>query len=221
MEDLKIMEKAAKWFENNQTKSVFVYTALVAGFTWGCFFFIFDENKVKFYEAKVSRAEAETKEVTARASVLSARLEFLEKDNSKLTTWLEGTKNSIPYYEKEIARLNEKLSTEPATPPTTHPDAPLDQPQKAVAYSHTESLDAGTTYRDLRTQATIGVQSLSIERTARVLVNLPDRLTPIEVRDAAPGTSWSFMHSGKNYSIALDVVDWASSKYTVSVFEKI
>lgn len=221
MGDLKIVEKTAKWFEENQTKSVLVYTALVAGFTWGCFYFVFDENKVKFYEAKVSRAEAETKEVTARASVLSARLEFLEKDNSKLTTWLEGTKNSIPYYEKEIARLNERLSTEPATPNTTHPDAPLDQPQKAVAYSHTESLDAGTTYRDLRTRAMIGVQSLSIERTAKVIVNLPDKSTPIEVKDAAPGTSWGFAHSGKNYSLSLDVVDWVSGKYTVSVFEKL
>ncbi|WP_435036877.1 hypothetical protein [Pseudomonas neuropathica] len=221
MGDLKIVEKTAKWFEENQTKSVLVYTALVAGFTWGCFFFVFDENKVKFYEAKVSRAEAETKEVTARASVLSARLEFLEKDNSKLTTWLEGTKNSIPYYEKEITRLNERLSTEHPTPNTPPPDTPLDQPQKAVAYSHTESRDAGTTYRDLRTQAMIGVQSVSIERTARVIVNLPDQVKPIEDKDAAPGTSWGFVHSGKNYSLSLDAIDWASGKYTVSVFEKL
>jgi hypothetical protein len=145
----------------------------------------------------------------------------LEKDNSKLTTWLEGTKNSIPYYEKEITRLNERLSTEHPTPTTPPPDTPLDQPQKAVAYSHTESLDAGTTYRDLRTQAMIGVQSVSIERTARVIVNLPDQVKPIEDKDAAPGTSWGFAHSGKNYSLSLDAIDWASGKYTVSVFEKL
>ncbi|MCG8017752.1 MAG: hypothetical protein JAY97_16185 [Candidatus Thiodiazotropha sp. 'RUGA'] len=208
----------SNWFEENATRSVIVHTLVVAAATWAAFAFIFDENKVQLHEAKVSRVEAAAKEVSARNSVLITRVEYLTKENEKLTRWLESTPKSIPHYENEINNLKERIielekvaanvSNANVTETSDHPDF----------YQLMKNLKSGTSFVDPKTKAVLGVRDIDIDKTAFVNISLPSG-KKIKAEKVSPGETWGFEDAGKEYQLVLDSIDWPSQSYKASIME--
>ncbi len=207
----------SNWFESNPTKSVILHTIVVAAAVWASFFFIFDENKVNFYEAKVSKVEAASREYAAKNEVLSTRLEYLKDENVKLQRWLESTPKSIPYYESKITSLNKIISDlkKPRSPVTKKTE---NIESNEVLYFNFKRKPAASTFFDSKTNAAFAVEKINYGNTADINLTLPNGEN-IKTKGVTPGETWRFKKNGEQYILLLDSVDWASGKYEASVIE--
>jgi cell division protein FtsB len=204
------------WFENNPTKSVIVHTILVAATVWAFFIFVFDENKVNFYEAKVSKIEAASKEVYARNEVLTTRLEFITEENKKLRSWLEDTPSTVPHYEKEIEKLKSQLVSLKgvASVNTSIKSADLSK----ILYENSIHQEAATSFIDKKTNVVLGVEKINYGNSANINLTLPDG-EKIKAKNVKAGETWNFKKNGTEYMLILNSIDWASGKYKSSVIE--
>lgn len=85
------------------------YTVLVAASTWAAFNFMFDVNKIDNYKSKIE--------------VLEKHNTILSDENKKYLTWLEKSKDTIPYFENTLSELsmeivNLKKSASPSEQPS-------------------------------------------------------------------------------------------------------
>lgn len=205
----------SNWVEANATRSIIIHTIVVAAAVWAAFVFVFDENKVNFYEAKVERTEAQAREIEARNSVLATRVEYLTEENRKLTNWLGQTPNTIPYYESQLAELRTKLKVAEeklAQTPSAIPEE-IDAPYRNFMEGR-----AATTFLDYKTNAVLGVPKISYGDTADVNLTFPDG-NKISVDDVKAGETWRFTENGKDYLLILDSIDWASQRFKSSIVE--
>lgn len=206
----------SNWFETNPTKSVIVHTIIVAGASWAAFLFIYDENKVKFYEAQVETIKAEARELSARNSVLVSRLEHLKEENYKFAKWLEATPNTIPFYEKENKKL--KLELEEAN--SNNAESPKD-PQignPISLYKNKTFGNTATAFFDPKTQVTFGIPKINYGDTANINLTFPSGEKK-ELKNIGAGTTWDFSDEGKKYRVILDSIDWATQNYSTSIIE--
>lgn len=208
----------SNWFEDHPARSVIGHSVIVAAATWAAFYFVFDENKIKLIEAKSEKIAAEVKEVNARNTVLVTRLDQLTKDNEKYLRWLEQTPNTLPFYDLEIAKLEreiESLKIELTKRPKN--DNPFEF-KKPESYEFWSSKDAGETFLDPKTKASLGVQEINIKKFASVKITLPDGVQH-SVENAKPGETWKFELNGTSYSLLLESLDWAAQRFTAKVYE--
>ncbi|HAS7010774.1 hypothetical protein [Vibrio parahaemolyticus] len=214
----------SNWFENNPTKSVIVHTFVVAAATWAAFTFVFDENRVKLHEAKVARAESETKEVNARNTVLITRIDYLTKENERLVGWLEEQPNTIPHYEKLVAELTEKVSNLEkelivAKDSDSNEQVDLSWAKDLIEkYNKTKVSSVQQSIFDPLTGVVVGADRVSIDGTTDIKITFPDG-QKINQKAAAPGETWDFVRDGKNYRLILDSVDWSTQQYGTRVVE--
>ncbi|EKF9628519.1 hypothetical protein O1C60_003796 [Vibrio cholerae] len=216
----------SNWFENNPTKSVLIHTVLVATATWAAFTFVFDENRVKLHEAKVARAEAETKEVNARNSVLVTRLDYLTKENEKLNRWLEQEPKSIPYYEKQLTVLSEKIESlegalqlaqeRESGSNTEKGDRWVDELLKR--YNEVQLKPVQQSIYDPLTGVVVGADRVTIDGKTDIKITFPDG-KKIEQKSAAPGETWNFQNNGKEYRLILDSADWSTQRFGTRIIE--
>lgn len=207
----------SNWFEQHPTRSIIVHTLLVAAATWAAFEFIFDKNKINLFEAKIGKTVAEAKEVEARNSVLLTRVEYLTLENQKLTRWLESTPNTIPYYEKEVKRLEEKLKTVQLEIGPATQDRPIED--ISSTYNATSQvLDSSTAFYDKKTNVVLGVPEIRIGDKADIVLTLPDG-KKIKEKDVTTGETWRFNKGGKEYMLMLDSIDWPTQSFKTSITE--
>ncbi|MEC4091914.1 hypothetical protein [Pseudoalteromonas rubra] len=208
----------SNWFENNAAKSVVLHTIVVATAVWATFVFVFDENKINFYEAKVERTEAEAKEVKARNAVLASRVEYLTHDNNKLNNWLSSTPKSIPHYENQIKKLEEQLEEMEAKLASKDLSVPLMDKEPISLYSNFKKGTASTTFLDAKTNTVFGIPKINYGNTANINLTLPNgkKITDNNVK---AGETWRFEDKGKEYLLVLDSLDWASQTYQSRIIE--
>ena len=58
------------WFEDNQTKSVILYTIIISASTWACYKYMYEESKLELYKAQIESKQVEL-------SQFQSRIEFL------------------------------------------------------------------------------------------------------------------------------------------------
>ncbi|NEX82897.1 hypothetical protein [Aeromonas rivipollensis] len=213
----------SNWFENNPTKSVLLHTIVVATATWAAFTFIFDENRVKFHEAKVTKAEAETKEIGARNTVLVTRIDYLTKENDRLQRWLESEPKTIPYYEKHVAELSKKIESLEGSLNEIRSSASEKQSEglwKEVMkkYDFIQMKPVQTSIRDPHTNLVIGAERISSSGSTKIRITFPDG-ERIEKDDVYPGDTWDYTYKGSKFRLILDSADWASQQYSTRIIE--
>ncbi len=197
---------------------------MVATATWAAFTFVFDENRVKLHEAKVARAEAETKEVNARNSVLATRLDYLTKENDKLNKWLEHEPKSIPYYEKQLTVLSGKIEAlEGALQLAQESDPNKDKENYwendfLKKYNEVQLKPVQQSIYDPLTEVVVGADRVSIDGKTDIKITFPDG-QKIEQKSAAPGETWDFHNGGKAYRLILDSADWSTQRFGTRVIE--
>ncbi|WCN11009.1 hypothetical protein [Marinomonas mediterranea] len=211
----------SNWFENNPTKTVIGHTFVVAAATWAAFFFVFDENKVKLVETRAEKYQAETKEVLARNSVLLAQRDLLLEENKKYLRWLESTPKTLPFYEIELEKLNNKVESleaklREAEKHSNNTEKPIN-PEEAV-YVYQQTLNAGETFIDPKTQVVLGVQKIEYELTAQTNISFPDG-SGKSSSHSKPGDSWRFSVGESKYVLVIQTLDWVAQRFTGRVHE--
>lgn len=213
----------SNWFEENATRSVIIHTVVVATATWAAFAFVFDENRVKLHEAKVARAESEIKEVNARNSVLSTRVDYLTQENIQLHQWLESEPKTVPFYEKKLSELSDKLVS-------------LEDALRKAQSSNSEKLNSNWIEEELKkynmtkfqpvrmsiydpfTHVVVGADRISVDGRTDILITLPNG-GKIVSPSSLPGTTWDYEFNGKKYRLILEAADWASQQFGTRIVE--
>lgn len=211
------------WFEDNPTKSVLIHTVVVATATWAAFTFVFDENRIKLHEAKVARAESETKEVNARNLVLATRVDYLTKENEQLHRWLESEPKTVPYYENQLSKLSQKVlgfeeSLRKAQSISSEKQGSDWLQRELEKYNATQTKPVQMSIYDPFTNVVIGADRVSIEGKTDIKITLPDG-KKIENPSSLPGDTWDYEYQGKNYRIILDSADWATQQFGTRIIE--
>ncbi|WP_281233099.1 hypothetical protein [Flavobacterium gelatinilyticum] len=202
------------WFENNQTKSVLLYTFLVAGATWAFYKFTFEEQKIDFYKAQVESSRTESEQH-------KARIEFLEKENDKLEIilkefeeWNFTTKDPALFYKtryEEIANQKNKLDSL-----SLKQKGPINQPKVIISKKALSFIDAeiykGKTYINDAENLMIGVNEISVEGLCNFTLNAGEKVNQI-FKDVNVGTSYKF---GK-LKITLSETNYVSSRATFHI----
>ena len=202
------------WFERNATPSIIIYTLLVAAAVWAAFEFLFDENRVKSYEAELRKAESFN-------NSLNARLDHLDNENKKLRELLTSVPKTIPFYEKQIAELNEKLANaqESGESDTQTNSSSNSISSEANLYESHRKSGSSSAIIDQKTKLILGVPVINYGDTADIKITFPDG-TKREIDDAKAGDTWEFMDEDKNYSLILEKIDWITQSFQSVVIEK-
>ncbi|WP_413285038.1 hypothetical protein [Vibrio sp. MA40-2] len=212
----------SNWFENNPTRSVLLHTIVVATATWAAFAFVFDENRVKLHEAKVARAEAETKEVNARNAVLVTRVDYLTRENEKLLKWLELEPKSIPFYERQATELKAKIvkleDTISLASQSSNDTIKFDWKEQLGTYNKQDLKPVQISIYDPLTQVVVGADRVLIDGSTDIKITMPSG-EKIEQKSALPGDTWDYEHNGKNFRLILDSADWASQQFGTRIVE--
>lgn len=194
----------SNWFENNQTKSVIIYTILVAGTTWTIFNVLLDDKKL-------ASARAEVDQYKAKTEVLGAQISQLRDENQKYQSWLSATPGTIPYFEAELAKANEIASSVKAASSSVEPNMSTTSGRAAV-------LASGEAMVDPITGAIVGTGLFHQDFTVDINITTPDGKTQSHPSSKA-GAVWDFNYKSVGYRITLSRADWYRNEATVSIQE--
>ena len=200
----------SNWFEENATKSIIIYTILIATSVWAFSHFILDENKIASYKAEITSYKT--------------KIEFLEREIATLTdknslyiSWLEEEKKSFPSLEKKIEKLgqeNERLESSLAGCHKTT------STQSCILMEYVNADDQirrGEVFIDELTEVMLGVLNIHSNYTADIMITIPNE-DPKTEKNVKPSQSWSFeANSGKEYRIIITNINWYSSSLGVEV----
>ena len=194
----------SNWFESNQTKSIIIYTVLVAGTTWTVFNVLLDDKKL-------ASARAETDQYKAKTEVLETQISQLKDENQKYLNWLASTPGTVPYFESELAKAKELASSVKAASPAIEPNMSTTSGRAAV-------LTPGESLVDPVTGAIIGVGLFHQDFTVDINITTPDGKTQSHPSSKA-GAVWDFNYKSVQYRVTLSRSDWYKNEATVSIRE--
>lgn len=198
----------SNWLENNQTKSVIIFTVFIVGSTWAAFRYVYWENKINFYQDKITTLEKE--------------INLLRDENKKYLEWVTNTPNSIPYLEQKIKLLTEEIHPKMielrAGGTLGGVTGGASIAVVNLPYANRSFLDIGETWIDERTDMSFGIGRIMPDFTVSAVLALPGK-KPQEFEKIKPGKSWTFVKDAKNYQFIVSKIDWYSNKVEVRLNE--
>ncbi|MDH1101128.1 hypothetical protein N5C37_08395 [Pseudomonas mosselii] len=209
------MSSEKNWFENNQTKSVLVYTLLVAATAWGVSRFVLDEKRISLCEAETKSAVTIAETHKAKVSALESDVANLKVQNERYLSWLTTSPKAFPALESRIQQL-EKERDEALL--RAREAGAQEKPRDEITYSFSKGFSKGESFEDPKTGAVIGISNVESNYKANGVVNLPGR-QQIKVDGVGAGESWEFDADGKRYRLKLDSVNWINNSIKASVKE--
>ncbi|WP_353367433.1 hypothetical protein [Acidovorax sp. FG27] len=212
----------SNWFESSPARSVVIHTLVVGAAVWAAFAFIFDENKVAVVRAQAESEKATASQYKAKTEVLEVEIARLRDENKKYQDWLTAAPTTIPFFESRLkavsdenATLRQELAAIKAGSTSTPALAAGGQRQ---TYTAGRTLSLGEAFVDPKTNATIGIGTITSNFTADGSVTLPGQKAQ-ELGVIKPGDNWLYTHDGKRYQLVVLKVDWFSNKAEVLVKE--
>jgi len=188
----------SNWFENNQTKSVLLYTLFIIGATWAFYRFIFEEKKIDFYKAQVETSQVEIEHY-------KARIDFLEKESVRLESilqefedWNAKSTNPILFYKNQYESLiesktkyedffsqhKEYLDTISETP--HKPTSNIQTPQ-----SIDQTIDKGKSYINDSDEITISVNEIHVDGTCTFTISVGQIVNQLQ-KEVKTGNSFKY-----------------------------
>lgn len=160
----------SNWFENNQTKSILIYTLTIVAATWATSRFVFQDNRIELLKSEIDAQKAQSDQYRSKAELLSKDLETVRAENAEYRAWLSQSKNAVPAIMPRISALKgyisalegqvEKLSN-----------------NKPASIQLVRDARRGEPVIDERTGLQIEVKDVTIDKQASIIVKFPDRDT--------------------------------------------
>lgn len=209
------MSETKNWFENNQTKSVLVYTLLVAATSWGVSRFILDEKRINLCEAEVKSAVTVSDVHKAKVSALEGDIANLKMLNERYLSWLEKDPKAFPALEakiKELEKERDEANLRASTAGGEGKALPKD------LYNFSKRFSKGESIEDPKTGVIIGISDVQENYKANGVVTFPSG-KKISLENVGAGESWNFSDGGKDYRLKLDSVNWINNSVRATVTE--
>ena len=200
------------WIEHNPTKSLIVYTITLAGAIFAILYFVLFENQSYLHKTEKENLKTQIQTLNERIDLLQYDNIHLIKENNQLKYWLKSTPNSFEFLKDQIKMLENQVS---------NPEQPVTAPKTETSkYTNvSKNIASGQAYLDQKTGVSIGINEISIHRTASGIIHLPNT-KEVKFSKAKPGTQWEFNHNGIHYSLVLLEVNYIGDQYRVVLKEK-
>jgi len=201
------------WFEDNPTKSVIGYTLIVAGATWAASTFILQDNRLNLAKSELEAQKSISEQYKSKIDLLQRETDALRSDNSEYRTWLGKMQDAIPVI---VPRLNE-LKTRIAQLEDEARKINKNDPSGSKTSSE-QSVSLGHAYIDNNTGLILAVKKISIDRTAQLIINFPDKNSENEFSVSA-GKKWAFAANGKRLSLIVTEILWVGDLVRFNISE--
>jgi len=201
------------WFEDNPTKSVIGYTLIVAGATWAASTFILQDNRLNLAKSELEAQKSISEQYKSKIDLLQRETDALRSDNSEYRTWLGKMQDAIPVI---VPRLNE-LKTRIAQLEDEARKINKNDPSGSKTSSE-QSVSLGHAYIDNNTGLILAVKKISIDRTAQLIINFPDKNSENEFSVSA-GKKWAFAANGKRFSLIVTEILWVGDLVRFNISE--
>ena len=201
------------WFERNATKSVIAYTLVVAAATWATSTFILQDNRLSLLRSEVDSQKTLVEQYKSKVDLLQRDLDVLRAENSEYRTWLGQTKDAIPAIIPRISELKTKVATleaDNATLRTSNPNT------RTVAKE--QSATRGRAFIDPETGLILTVKGTTTDRTAAVILKLPESLSTIE-QMVNPGAQWKFAVNKMLYVLTITEISFVGDVVRFTITE--
>ncbi|CAI3803922.1 hypothetical protein GLGCALEP_03488 [Pseudomonas sp. MM221] len=205
------------WFENNQTKSVIVYTLLVAAASLGASRFILDENRINLCEAETKSAVTVSEVHKAKVSALEGDIASLKLINERYLSWLEKDPKAFPALETKIKQLEKERDEANLRAASAEAESKGKVPQMDL-YNFSKRFSKGESVEDPRTGVVIGISDVDENYKANGIITFPSGKR-ISLKEVEAGENWRFSDGGKDYKLKLDSINWINNSVKATVTE--
>ena len=203
----------SNWFELNATKSVIAYTLVIAAATWATSTFVLQDNRISLLRSEVDSQKTLVKQYKSKVDLLQRDLDVLRAENSEYRMWLGQTKDAIPSIVPRLSELKAKVATleaDNATMRTSNPNA--------SASAKEESATRGRAFIDPGTGIILTVKGTTTDRTAEIILKLPESLNTIE-QTVNPGAQWKFAVDKKLYMLTITEISFVGDVVRFTITE--
>lgn len=206
------------WFEDNQTKSVILYTLIISASTWACYKYMYEESKLELYKAQIESKQVEL-------SQFQSRIEFLEKKNLSLEVivkefedWNSKSQNPSLFYKtkfEEIASLKQKYENSIALSSSSSSlDSISDTSNNIIKSKEIYPIDTkiykGDTYINDKEQIVIAVNDISVSRECDLILSVGNKKNEI-FKNVKVGKTFTYLVGKKKLSITLSKTEFVTS----------
>jgi hypothetical protein len=203
----------SNWFENNATKSIIIYTLTLLAAAYATTYFVLDENKERSHLSEKENLNTQIQTLHERISLLESDNQSLREENQKQMEWLQNIPGTSAFFEKKIVALEKSLTSRDSLKGKT-------TDIKSLKYNFESSLiNTGNAFVDEYTSATLGINSITIERKASGIINLPGKREE-SFSNLIAGKKWSFDFQNRKFELTIIEINWAGDKFRARVSEK-
>lgn len=203
----------SNWFENNPTKSIIAYTLTILVAAYASAYFILHENKERRHNAEKENLNIIIQTQRERINLLEYENDNLRNEIKAQTEILQSIPGTTKYYEEKIATLKKSI----ADKDTSYQNIGNSINTKYIIES--DLIDIGHAFVDNLTGTSIGINSISIDRDASGVINLPNR-PEIKFSKILAGQRWQFTFEKRNFEIIILELNWVGNKYRVKIIER-
>ncbi|WP_026728802.1 hypothetical protein [Flavobacterium denitrificans] len=209
------------WFENNQTKSVILYTLIISASTWACYKYMYEESKLELYKAQIESKQVEL-------SQLQSRIEFLEKKNSSLEVvikefedWNSKSQNPNLFYKtkfEEMASLKQKYQNSIALNSSSEDSIP--KTYDTIVAKEIFPIDAkiykGDTYINDKEQIVIAVNDVNVSRECDLILSVGNKKNE-SFKNVKVGKTFTYLVGKRKLRITLSKTEFITSWATFHI----
>ena len=192
----------SNWFEDNPTKSVIMYTLVVAASVWATSTFILQDNRLALLKSEVESQRSLTEQYKSKVELLQRDLDFARTENAEYKAWLAQTKDAVPLMIPRLMELKAsvaKLQSDAANSGNSN---------SAITPTTRElSVGLGRAFIDEGTGVIVTLKKTYPERTASLIVKLPDTPNNIE-QTINPGAQWKFKANKTFYTLTVTEIQF-------------
>ncbi|GJL93528.1 hypothetical protein [Hyphococcus sp.] len=194
----------ANWFEDNPTRSVIVYTVLVAASTWAISEFILEENKLNYHRAQIEAERSRAEQYAAKVSILEADNAKLRLENEGYLNWLEQVPDALPLAQVRMRELGGEIDALRSQLLSAEKEL-----SRSGLYQLSHSVRRSSAVVDDRSGLMVALHGIDTDEIADLTVRFPGK-APLEIAEGRAGDFWSFTSNGRTYELMLTDIEWLS-----------
>lgn len=210
----------SNWFENNPTKSILSYTFVLFTTAFAASYFLFATNRDDNHRLEKEQLQSIILSLKEKNEMYEFEIRNLREERNNLTEWIQSMPGSVMYFDKKIKELEGKIiydtiriNVRGGVLPLLKEDSEINQENYIF---ESNSTSKGHSVIDVRTNATIGLNEINVNRTASGVLNLPNQERK-KISDVIAGDKWSFVHNGQKFELTIVEINFMRDTYKILI----
>jgi hypothetical protein len=203
----------SNWFENNPTKSIFSYTLILLATAFAASYFLFATNRDDNHRLEKEQLETRILSLKEKNDMYEFEIKSLTEERNNLIEWIQSIPGSVMYFDKKIKEIENRVVIDTIKIDVINKNNAISQ-EKYIFES--KSTSKGNSVIDARTNATIGLNEITVNRTASGVLNLPNQKSK-RIANVIAGEKWDFEHNGQKFELTIMEINFMHDTYKILI----